>query len=145
MAVFFKFNAFVEDVHEGVHDLSTQALKVYLTNAAPDAALDAVKADLLEITNENGYTAPVTLTTVTSTLNGAVYELAADDLTAAGAGAMVTATGSVGPFQHVILYNDGTTAKVDPLIGAWSYPTAITMSAGEKFEVDFGATILTNT
>ena len=145
MATFFKFNAFNEDKHEGVHDLSTETLKVYLTNVAPDAALDAVKTDLAEITNENGYTAPVALTSVTSTLNGAIYELAAADLTVAGAGAMVTATGSVGPFQHVVLYNDGTTAKVDPLIGAWSYATPITMSNGEKFEVDFGATILTDT
>jgi hypothetical protein len=145
MATFFKFNAFKEDVYEGVHKFQSDTLKVYLTNATPDAALDAVKADLAEITNENGYTAPVALTGVTSTLNGATYELSAADLTTAGAGAMVTATGSVGPFQHVVLYNDTTTDKVDPLIGCWSYATPITMSNGEKFEVDFGATILTHT
>ncbi len=130
---------------EGVHTLNTDTLSVYLTNAAPDAVLDLVKADLAEIVAGGGYTGPVALTLVTSVLNVATYELAAADLTAAGAGAMVTATGAIGPFQHVILYNSGTVVKVGPLIGYWSYASPITMAAGETFEVDFGVTILTNT
>ena len=145
MATFFKFLAFKEDSYEAVHNLGSHTLAVYLTNAAPDAALDTVKADLAEIATGNGYTGPVALTGVTSGLNGTIYELTANDLTTAGAGPMVTASGGpVGPFQHVVLFNDSTAAKVDPLIGCWSYPQAITLNDGEKFELDFGATILTH-
>ena len=61
MAAFNKFQQFVEDLGNKVHDLvgTDETLKVYLANATPDAALDAVKADLAEITNQNGYTGPV--------------------------------------------------------------------------------------
>ena len=48
MATFNKFQNFVEDLAKKVHDFRAagDTLKVYLTNATPDAALDAVKADL---------------------------------------------------------------------------------------------------
>jgi hypothetical protein len=59
MASFNKFQDFVEQLGKGVHQLHAagHTLKVYLTNATPDAALDAVKADLAEITALNGYPA----------------------------------------------------------------------------------------
>lgn len=56
MAVFNKFQAFVEHVAEKVHNLQTDALKVMLTNTAPVAA-NTVKADLIEIAAGNGYVA----------------------------------------------------------------------------------------
>jgi hypothetical protein len=61
MASYNKFQQFPEDLGKGVHQLHAagHTLKVYLSNAAPSASADAVKADLAEITNENGYTAPV--------------------------------------------------------------------------------------
>jgi hypothetical protein len=57
MASFNKFQQFVEDLGDGVHQLKAAGhmLKVYASNATPDAAADAVKADLAEITAENGY------------------------------------------------------------------------------------------
>ena len=59
MATFNKFQDFVEQLGKGVHQLHAagHTLKVYLTNDTPDAALDAVKADLAEITAQNGYPA----------------------------------------------------------------------------------------
>ena len=59
MASVNKFQDFVEQFGKGVHQLHAagHTLKVYLTNATPDAALDAVKADLAEITALNGYPA----------------------------------------------------------------------------------------
>ena len=48
MATYTKFEQFVVDVGTGVHDLNGDTLKVYLTNATPDAAADAVKADLAD-------------------------------------------------------------------------------------------------
>lgn len=70
MASFFKFNQFIEDLGLGVHNLDTGALKIYLSDAAPSATLDAVKADLAEITNQNGYTAPIDVASTYSETSG---------------------------------------------------------------------------
>ena len=135
MASFVKFHQFVEDLGLGVHNLDTGALKIYLSNAAPSQSLDAVKADLAEITNQNGYTAPVDVTGVWSESGGTA--------TLAGTDIVITATGAVGPFQYAVLYNDTPTSPADPLIGYWDYGSAITLANGETFTVDFGASILT--
>lgn len=133
MATFFKFHQFVEDLAKGVHNLSTGALKVYLTNAAPDAAADAIKTDLAEITNENGYTAPVALSNVTAEQTSGTLKLIADDVTITASG------GTVGPFRYVILFNDTPTSPADPLIASWDYGSSITLAAGESFLIDFSA------
>lgn len=135
MATFNKFNCFVRDLGDKVHDLDADAIKIYLSNTAPDAAADSVKADLAEITNQNGYTAPVDVTGVWA-LSGSTGQLSGTDVT-------ITATGAVGPFQYVVLYNDTPTSPADPLIGWWDYGAPITMSNGETFVTDFGSTILT--
>ncbi len=135
MATFFKFNQFIEDLGLGVHNLDTGALKIYLTDAAPSASLDAIKADLAEITNQNGYTAPVD---VSST-----YSETAGTGNLAGIDVVITATGVVGPFRYAVLYNDTPVAPADPLIGCWDYGSSITLANGETFTVDFGATIAT--
>jgi hypothetical protein len=56
MASFNKFQPFVENLAEKVHNLGSDALKWLLTNTAP-AAANAVKADLTEIAAANGYSA----------------------------------------------------------------------------------------
>lgn len=138
MAVFNKFNQFVEDLGLGVHNLDTGALKVYLSNAVPSATLDLIKTDLAEITNQNGYTAPVDVT-------GVWAESPAGTGTLTGTDVVITATGVVGPFQYVVLYNDTPTSPADPLIGWWDYGSAVTLANGETFTIDFGASILTIT
>src|SRR5690349_2817545 len=101
MATFFKFNAFVEHVAEKKHDLGADTLKIYLTNATPDAAADAVKADLAEISAGNGYSAGGTAVTITSSAqSGGVYKLVGDDVVFTASG------GTVGPFRYAVLYND---------------------------------------
>jgi hypothetical protein len=139
MATFNKFNSFVTAVAAGTHagflNADTDVVKVYLSNAAPSQSLDAVKTDLAEITNQNGYTAPVDVTGVW-TESGGTATLAGTDIT-------ITATGTVGPFQYAVLYNDTPTSPADPLIGYWDYGSAITLANGETFTVDFGASILT--
>jgi hypothetical protein len=135
MATFFKFNAFVEHLAEKVHDLSADTLKIYLTNAAPDAALDVVKTDLAEIAAGNGYTAGgITVGNKTSAQTAGTYKLASTDNPA-----WTAAGGTIGPFRYAVLYNDTPTSPVDPLIGAWDYGSSITLQIGETFTVDLDA------
>ncbi len=135
MATFFKFNQFIQDLGRAVHNLEADALKIYLTDAAPSATLDAVKADLAEITNQNGYTAPIDIAS-TYSQTGGTGNLAGTD-------AVVTASGAVGPFRYAVLFNDTPTSPADPLIGAWDYGSSISLANAEVFTVDFGATIAT--
>lgn len=138
MATYNKFQQFVEDLGSGVHQLQAagHTLKVYLSNATPSASADAVKADLAEITNENGYTAPVDAQNDFSQTSGTA------SLT--GTDVVVTASGgTVGPFQYVVLYNDTPTSPADPLIAWWDYGSALTLQDGETFTIDFGASIFT--
>jgi len=137
MASFNKFNSFVTAVAAGTHagflNADTDVVKVYLSNATPSASADSVKTDLAEITNQNGYTAPVDVQNAASTTGGTI--------TVTGTDVVITASGAVGPFQYAVLYND--TAASDPLIGWWDYGSAVTLANGETFTVDFGASILT--
>lgn len=134
MATYNKFQAFVEALAEKTHNLGTDSLKVYLSNATPDAATDAVFADLAEIAAGNGYTAGGNVATQTSSAQtGGIYKLVlADPATFTASG------GSIGPFRYAVLYNF-TTASGN-LIGWWDFGTSITLSAGDTFAVDFDPT-----
>ena len=137
MAAYVKFQQFVEDLGAKVHDLQAagDTLKVYLTNNTPDVAADAVKADLVGITEENGY-APADIqndysqTTGTATLTGVDVVF-----TASG--------GNFGPFRYAVLYNDTPTSPADPLIAYWDYGSETTITDGNDFTVDFGSSIFT--
>lgn len=137
MATFNKFQDFVEQLAKGIHHLHAagDVCKVYLSNAAPSASADAVKADLAEITAENGYPAGGTDIQNDVSETGGTVTLTGTDVVFTASG------GSFGPFQYVVLYND--TATGDPLIAWWDYGSAVTVNNGETFTVDFGASILT--
>lgn len=138
MAVFNKFNIFVQDLALAVHnfDVSTgHTLKVYLTNTAPSASDDALKADLAEIAPGDGYTSGGNTATISaSSQTAGIYKLTLGDP------ATWTSTGTIGPFRYAVLYNDSTTAKTDPLIGWWDYGSSISLANGESFAVDFDGT-----
>lgn len=134
MAAFNKFDAFAEAIAEKVHDLGTDTLKVYLSNATPSASADAVKADLAEISAGNGYTAGGNAAAQTSSAQVAgLYKLVLAD-----PAAFTASGGTIGPFQYAVLYNDTTASK--NLIGYWNYGAAITLQAGDSFTVDFSPT-----
>lgn len=135
MATFNKFNRFVTDLALKVHNLDTDAVKIYLSNTAP-VATNAVKADIAEIATGNGYAGAIDISSVV-TQNVGTVEISATDqvITASG--------GSIAAFRYVILYNDTPASPADPLIGWWDYGSAITLSTGESLTVDFGATIAT--
>jgi hypothetical protein len=129
MASFNKFEVFTTDLCTKVHNLNSDTLNVYLSNATPSASADSVKADLAEITIQNGYTGPVDTQNTGSGSSGTY--------TVSGTKVVITASGTVGPFQYVVLYNDTPTSPADPLVGWWDYGSAVTLAAGETFTVKF--------
>ena len=127
MAVGNKFNQFIADVYNGVHNFSTDVVKAYLTNTLPVAG-NSVKADIAEIAAGNGYTAGgVTISVTSSTQTGGTYSLVTGDAT-------ITATGAIGPFRYVVFYND--TAASDNLIQWYDYGSEVTMANADTFTID---------
>jgi len=136
MAAFNKINVFVENFAEGVHDLGADTLKIMLTNTAP-VATNAVLGDLVDISaTDNGYTAGGQTVTITSSAQtSGTYKLVGTDVVFTQTGAEV-----MGPFQYAVLYNSTPTTPLKPLIGWWDKGSAVTLSAGETFTVDFDGT-----
>ena len=112
MATFNKFNAFVENLAEKVHNLGSDQLVVALTNTAPSAS-NSVLADITQISYTN--LSSRNLTTTSSGQTAGLYKLVIDDLVLTASG------GSVGPFRYVVLYNDTPTSPADPLLGWAEY------------------------
>ena len=140
MATFNKFDQFVEDRANKVHNLGSDTLKFLLTNTAPIAS-NSVKANLTEISAGNGYTAGGTAVAITSsTQTSGTYSLVPT------ADVVFTASGgSIGPFRYVVLYNDTPTSPADPLISWYDRGSSVTLLDTETFTVDVGATLLTDT
>lgn len=137
MAAFTKFEAFSEHLAEKVHDLNADTLKVYLSNTAPNVATNTVKADLAEITAQNGYPSGGTDAQNATSRTGGTTSITGVDIVFTGSG------GSFGPFRYAVLYNDTPTSPADPLIGYWDYGSSISVGDGETFTVDFGASLFT--
>jgi hypothetical protein len=145
MAAFVKFQPFVEDMPEKVHNLGADTLRLLLTNTAPNAAdthVDTVEtpckveatSNAVEIAAGNGYTKKGESITITTSAQAAgVYKLIGNDV-------VWTATGAVGPFRYVVLYNDTAgAAATRQVIGYWDYGSSISLVNGETFTVDFSA------
>ena len=131
MASFNKFNAFVADVANKVHNLGSDTHKVMLSNTLPTSA-NAVKADITEISAGNGYSAGGTQATlVSSSQSGGIYTLKLNNAT------FTATSGNIGPFQYCVLYN--ATPAAGNLIGWYNYGTALTITAGNSFQVQFDA------
>lgn len=134
MAAYNKFEEFVAQLGFGTHQLHAAGheFKAYLTNDLPDAALDAEKGDLAGIAEANGY---------------AAADIQNDYTEAGGTGTMTaidivwTATGAVGPFRYVVIYNED--AANDELMCWHDYGSSISLANGETFTVDFGASLMT--
>lgn len=132
MAVYVKFQPFVEDLAEKVHNLGADTLKVALTNSAPSAT-NGTLSQITQISGTNGYTTGgLQATQSSSAQTSGTYKLVVADVTFTASG------GSMGPFRYAVLYND--TAASDQLIGYWDYGSSITLADTETFTVDFSPT-----
>lgn len=128
MATLNKFNAFVEDVCEKVHNLGSDQIVVALTAAAnAPVATDSVLADLTEASYTN--CSSRNITTTSSAQTSGTYKLVLTDIVLTASG------GTVGPFRYIVLYNDTSTS--DSLIGWYDYGSDLTLQSGETLTIDF--------
>lgn len=125
MAALSKFNVFVLDVAQKVHNLGSDQIKVALTNSAP-VATNTILSNITEISYTNCSTRNIT--TTSSTQTSGTYKLILADL-------VLTASGTVGPFRYVVIYN--STAVSGNLIGWYDYASALTLNASDTFTIDF--------
>jgi hypothetical protein len=130
MATYNKFNAWAETMVEAAN-LASDQFVIALTNSAPSAS-NSVLADITQISYTNLSSRNVS--TTSSSQTSGTYTLVLADL-------VMTASGSVGPFRYVVLYDD--TVASDPLVGWWDYGSSITMANTETFTVDFTGAAIT--
>jgi hypothetical protein len=123
-----KFQPFTKAIAEKKHNLASDQLVIALTNTAPSPT-NAVLTDITQISYTN--LGSRNITTTSSTQTSGTYKLILADLT-------MTATGSVGPFRYIVIYND--TATNDELIAYGDYGSAITLTSSDQLVVDFDNT-----
>jgi hypothetical protein len=127
MAVFNKFDSFVEALAEKQHNLQSDTLRLMMTNVAPVAS-NTVKSDITEIAAGNGYVAGGPQATVSSSAQSAgSYKLVLADVVITASG------GSIAAARYVVLYNATSLA----LIGYWDYGSSFVLATGETLNVDF--------
>jgi hypothetical protein len=136
-ASFNKCNGWVNSIHNAGVVLSSDALKLELSDTATVAA-NTVYGDISgnELANGNGYTTgggAVTVTTNSQT--GGTYTLAANQVV------WTSDTGDMGPFRYVTLYDSTPTTILKPLVGWWDYGSSITLHGanGDTFTVQFNS------
>jgi hypothetical protein len=134
VASFVKYEQFVADLCSGVHQFQTgtsHVLRVALTNAAPNAATHAVRADITELSTANGYTSGgISVGTITGAETSGTFKCTG------GTDPVWTASGAGFTARYAVLFNDTPTSPADPLIGYWDYGSSFTLAAGETFTVD---------
>lgn len=90
-------------------------------------------SDLVSVvptTNLSGAT-PFNLTTTSYTQTSGTSKLILANLT-------LTATGTVAPFEYVVLYDTAATNK--ELIGFYDYGSSVNLGTGDTFTISFDAT-----
>ena len=138
MAAFVKYNVFSEDLAKKVHDLNADTLKICLSNTAPNVSTHAVRGDVTEIAGGAGYTSGGIDVQNTTSRSGAVTSILFNSVDP-----VWTSSGAFAQFRYVILYNDTPASPLDPLIGYWDYGSAVDLTSGQTFTVDFTGSIFT--
>jgi hypothetical protein len=120
-----KVNSFVECLAEKLIDLSGAGLTVALTNTAHTAGWDEL-ADLTQISYTN--LSARTITVTSSAQTSGTYKLVLTDL-------VLTASGAVGPFQYIYVYDDASTG--DKLCWYYDYGSAVTLADTDTFTINW--------
>jgi hypothetical protein len=136
MAAYNKFQAFVENLAEGVHDLGSDAITCALTATAnAPVATNSILGNLTQISYTNLSSRVFTVSTSAQSSGTYTWLLADLVLTASG--------GAVAAFQYVVIYNDTPTSPADPLIGWYNYGSALTLADTETLTIDFTTSTFT--
>jgi hypothetical protein len=136
MATYHKFNCFVEDVAEKVHNLGSDQLAVALcASAYAPVATNTVLANLTQISYTN--LSSRNITTTSSAQTSGTYKLILTDLVLSASG------GAVATFRYIVIYND--TSTNDSLIAWYDYQddhsgVDCTLGNGESLTIDFDGT-----
>lgn len=129
MASYNKFNCFVADVCNKVHNCGSDTFKVSLSNSAP-VATNTVFSNITEISSGNGYSSGGTAASGNSSSQTSGTEtFALNNVTFTASG------GSIGAFRYVVLYN--SSAASSQLVAWWDYGSSITLNSGDTFTVQF--------
>jgi hypothetical protein len=127
MATFNKFNSFVSDLAQKVHNLNADALKIMLADTAPVAS-NTIKSNISEIGAGNGYTAGGGgAAFVSGNDTSGTYKLVLSQVSWTASG------GSIAQFRYAVLYN--STAASGNLIGWWDYGAEVNLTNGNTFTV----------
>lgn len=133
MASYNKFNAFVENIAEGVHNLQTGALTIALcATANAPIATNSILGDLTQVAYTNLSTRVLTVSSSAQT--SGTYKLVIADLVLTASG------GSVAAFRYIVVYNDTPTSPADPLIAWFDYGSSLTLADTETLTLDFDGT-----
>jgi hypothetical protein len=124
MVAYNKFNNFVQDIAQGVHNFSTDALTYALTNTLP-VATNSVIANIAQIAYTNMSSRVPTITSCVQT--SGVLKLIIGNLTIAQNTTISAA------FQYVVFYN--ATPAAGPLICWFDYGTSVTLYPGDTFPI----------
>lgn len=132
MAAFQKFNQFVSDLAQGVHNLNTNTLKILFSDVAP-VATNTIKANITEIAAGNGYTAGgQTATFVSGNDTAGLYKLILASISVTASG------GNIAQFRYAVLYN--ATPASGNLIGFWDFGAEVNLTNGNTFSETLDAT-----
>ena len=130
MASYLKFDDFVENICEKVHNLGADVLEIALTTQgnAPIAS-NSVLLDLTQINYAN--LSARTLASITSVQSPAgTYKLDAADK-------VLTASGAVATFRRVVLFNQTTSSPTDALIAHFDHGSDVTLANGETYTIQW--------
>jgi len=127
MPAFNKFQQYIEDLHNGVHNFASDQFTVALTNSAP-VATNAVLADLTEISYTNASSRNLVKGSSGQTTGSFAHLF--NDLTITASG------GTVGPFRYAVIYNNAPASPLDPLVGWYDYGSSITLNDTETLLID---------
>ncbi len=135
MATYNKFQQTVEDWMEGVYTASTDQFTVALTTQANiPVATNSVLADLTEISYTNLSSRDLT-TSSSGQTTGTFTQLFAD--------LVLTASGAVATFRHVVIYNNTAASPLDPLWAHYDFGSDLTLASGETLTLDFTTSTFT--
>lgn len=126
--IYNKFNQFVADIANKVHNLGSDQLTLALTDTLPVAG-NTVLANITQISYTNLSSRNVT--TTSSSQTAGLYKLILANLT-------LTASGTIPQFRYIVLYNSA--AAGGALIGWFDIGNEVNLGTGGTFVVQFDQT-----